>query len=221
MQGVYFYGDLCSGKIWGLKRAGHAFVNQELLDADFSISSFGEDGAGELFIADLWGGSIYQFNASPASGGGEDGDETVSYEIRYNNAAASEVILVWGVNGWIVLPEADRPVGTVVEDSIMKTPMIRDAETFVARVNVPAGTTIDYGFLITKDGLGAPVELWESNGGQDYHETLAQDGVTEVQSKLEPEWAGKLPPFLILGLYSLIGLVIIFVVGFVFRRKAS
>src|SRR6266540_4306473 len=40
--------------------------------------------------------------------------ELVAQEIRYQVADASEVFLVWGINGWANVPEAQRPAGTVV-----------------------------------------------------------------------------------------------------------
>jgi glucose/arabinose dehydrogenase len=62
LQGVYIYGDLCSGKIWGLKRAGDAWENKLLLDTDLMIPTFGEDEAGNLYVADYMGGAIYKIN---------------------------------------------------------------------------------------------------------------------------------------------------------------
>jgi glucose/arabinose dehydrogenase len=60
LQGIYLYGDLCSGRIWGLRRNGAAWENQLLIDTTFTISTFGEDEAGELYLADYAGGDIYR-----------------------------------------------------------------------------------------------------------------------------------------------------------------
>jgi glucose/arabinose dehydrogenase len=54
-QGVYLYGDFCSGIIWGLLHTGTGWQNQALFDTDFNISSFGLDQAGELYLSDLKG----------------------------------------------------------------------------------------------------------------------------------------------------------------------
>lgn len=62
LQGIYFYGDFCSGRIWGLRRVGAAWENQLLLDSSLLISSFGEDEAGNLYVADLAGGAIYKID---------------------------------------------------------------------------------------------------------------------------------------------------------------
>ncbi|MGI8776698.1 MAG: PQQ-dependent sugar dehydrogenase [Acidimicrobiales bacterium] len=52
LQGVYLYGDYCSGKVWGLVEADGKVVDQRELDvgAGHSIFSFGEDAAGELYL---------------------------------------------------------------------------------------------------------------------------------------------------------------------------
>lgn len=65
LVGIYFLADYCSGKIWGLRQTSGAWSLVELLDTDLSISSFGEDAAGELFVVDH-GGSIHRL----AHGGG-------------------------------------------------------------------------------------------------------------------------------------------------------
>ena len=54
LRGVYLFGDYCSGLIWGAWFGGDAgWQTAELLDSDGSLSSFGEDEAGELYITDL------------------------------------------------------------------------------------------------------------------------------------------------------------------------
>jgi glucose/arabinose dehydrogenase len=58
-QGVYLYGDYCSGIIWGLIQSDGRWQNRVLFDTGFSISSFGVDETGELYLADLQG-SIYK-----------------------------------------------------------------------------------------------------------------------------------------------------------------
>jgi len=61
MSGMYIYGDYCTGIIWGAtpQRDG-SVTTQLLLDTTMKISSFGEDVAGELYVADIKGGAIYQ-----------------------------------------------------------------------------------------------------------------------------------------------------------------
>lgn len=65
LQGIYFYGDFCSGRIWGLVRDSDGWQTEELLDTGFQISTFGSDQDGNLYLADLTTGEIYRIIASP------------------------------------------------------------------------------------------------------------------------------------------------------------
>jgi hypothetical protein len=66
LQGAYLYGDYCSGRIWALARdPSGAWVSSEMLHTDLSISSFGEDNAGELYVCDISGGGIYRIVSKP------------------------------------------------------------------------------------------------------------------------------------------------------------
>jgi len=56
MQGVYFYGDYCSGRIWGLKRAGQEWYGAELANTGYRIVSFGEDENSNAYMLDYEGG---------------------------------------------------------------------------------------------------------------------------------------------------------------------
>ena len=59
MQGLYFYGDFCTGRIWALTRQGTTFQSSLLIDTPISISSFGEDEAGNLYVASYGEGKVY------------------------------------------------------------------------------------------------------------------------------------------------------------------
>jgi hypothetical protein len=66
LNGIYFFGDYCSGIIWGLSRTnGGEWQVAKLLETGIQLSSFGEDEAGELYVMDL-GGVLYQI-VSPGS----------------------------------------------------------------------------------------------------------------------------------------------------------
>ena len=61
LTGAYFYGDYCSGRIWSLHWAPEGYWAQtELLKTNVQISSFGEDEAGEIYVAGMGDGSIYR-----------------------------------------------------------------------------------------------------------------------------------------------------------------
>ncbi len=60
LAGTYLYADFCSGRIWGATEAGGSWTATELLDAGFQVSSFGEDEAGELYVADYGAHAIHR-----------------------------------------------------------------------------------------------------------------------------------------------------------------
>jgi glucose/arabinose dehydrogenase len=60
LTGIYFYGDYCSGRVWGLRRSDTAWDDIELLRPGFAISTFGEDEAGEIYVADYGGGVLHR-----------------------------------------------------------------------------------------------------------------------------------------------------------------
>ena len=55
LNGIYFFGDYCSGKIWGLKFDSGAWQSHQFLDTDYNISSFGEDEVGNVYVVNLNG----------------------------------------------------------------------------------------------------------------------------------------------------------------------
>jgi glucose/arabinose dehydrogenase len=63
LQGIYLYGDFCSGRIWGLQNS-NGWQSQQLLASGLSISTFGEGENGEMYLADMSAGGIYQITSS-------------------------------------------------------------------------------------------------------------------------------------------------------------
>ena len=60
LAGWYVYGDFCSGRIWAVPADGQqGLEGVEIADSGFSVSSFGEDANGELYVID-YGGSVYR-----------------------------------------------------------------------------------------------------------------------------------------------------------------
>lgn len=66
LRGVYLYGDYCSGRIWGLERDANGRTNRQLLASGFSISTFGEDEDGEVYVADAAKGTVHRIEGSRA-----------------------------------------------------------------------------------------------------------------------------------------------------------
>jgi glucose/arabinose dehydrogenase len=64
-RGVYLYADYCSGRVWGLWRGpGGEWANAQLYHTDFSVSSFGVDAAGEVYLIDHQG-TLYRLEEKP------------------------------------------------------------------------------------------------------------------------------------------------------------
>ena len=62
-QGVYLYGDFCSGEIFGLAPQGNGEWQNELLyDLPILLTSFGEDESGEMYLLDR-SGVLYRLQA--------------------------------------------------------------------------------------------------------------------------------------------------------------
>ncbi|HEY7562582.1 MAG TPA: PQQ-dependent sugar dehydrogenase [Gaiellaceae bacterium] len=58
-QGRYFYGDYCSGRLWSLERTGDGARVRRLRFEVPELSSFAEDGSGELYLLTL-DGTVYR-----------------------------------------------------------------------------------------------------------------------------------------------------------------
>ena len=64
MNGHYFYGDFCSGRLFSLWGSpGTGWQSTQVLDTAYNISTFGEDENGEVYLADYSSGKIYQLTA--------------------------------------------------------------------------------------------------------------------------------------------------------------
>ena len=72
LRAVYLFGDECSGRIWGIQRQNDRWVRTLPLSSTFSITTFGEDEDGEIYVANgatgtihrIVGGSAPRFSAS-------------------------------------------------------------------------------------------------------------------------------------------------------------
>ena len=111
-----------------------------------------------------------------------------SVQIRYHLPEAGEVFLLWGINGWGMVPETTRPAGTQVKYGMMYTSMVREGQAFAAKVRAPGGATLDFVFHITRTSNGTGVDLWDTNGApkRDYHQIAHPGEVIDIQGKLRP-----------------------------------
>jgi glucose/arabinose dehydrogenase len=60
LLGLYLYGDFCRGTVWAMvPSAPGQWTTAVVGQTGASISSFGEDESGELYLTDFWTGSVY------------------------------------------------------------------------------------------------------------------------------------------------------------------
>ncbi|HEY5610001.1 MAG TPA: PQQ-dependent sugar dehydrogenase [Thermoanaerobaculia bacterium] len=60
-DGVYFYADYCSGRIWATaRRTDGTWETTQLLDTAAMISTFGEDERGEVYVVDHASGTVFR-----------------------------------------------------------------------------------------------------------------------------------------------------------------
>jgi len=106
----------------------------------------------------------------------------VTQQILYHAPeAVTEVILVWGINDWQLAPESMRPAGTTIQDAALHTPMYREGDVFIFGGAVPAGTIINYGFLVTEKRQGITIKtLWDQQ--PNYQVTVDEAGVIEIDA---------------------------------------
>jgi glucose/arabinose dehydrogenase len=66
LVGTYVFGDLSSGNVWGLKEDGSGnWQRTLLLTHTRTVSSFGRDTAGELYMVDYGNGAVLHITAAP------------------------------------------------------------------------------------------------------------------------------------------------------------
>jgi glucose/arabinose dehydrogenase len=94
LRGTYIMGDYCSGRIWFGTGAGTSWTFTQWADTPYTISSFGEDEAGNVYLASLSGGEIYRFGLS-AAGAGRIPDGTSGAPLRVDRAG-TQITLTWG-----------------------------------------------------------------------------------------------------------------------------
>ena len=60
LMGHIFFGDFCTGTIWGLRNRNGEWEFANFLKTDHMISSFGFDQGGNIYIVDFKSGDIYK-----------------------------------------------------------------------------------------------------------------------------------------------------------------
>lgn len=150
-----------------------------------------------------------------------EGGSWVNQQVFYELPKAGEVYLVWGLNGWKRLPDAQLPLDTTVEAGIMRTQLTGNGRVFSANLPVPAGATLDFGFLITEKRTGETIAAWEANGGEDFHAEADAATPIRYQSQLNLDEFQTAQPPLAPGWGWVLALLLLFVVGYWGARRLS
>ena len=77
LEGIYFFGDFCNGRIYGLTRGAGGPDATVLLDTNFEIVTFGKDELGNVYVSDS-GSGVYLLSDGPVAKGGRPWDGTMS-----------------------------------------------------------------------------------------------------------------------------------------------
>ncbi len=67
LAGTYFYGDYCTGKIWGATRGAGGWSSRLFSSRAAGLTSFGEDSAGELYLVTEGGLLARVVDANPSA----------------------------------------------------------------------------------------------------------------------------------------------------------
>jgi glucose/arabinose dehydrogenase len=119
LTGAYIYGDYCSGKVWKLRIEGGAVTEDSLLvDAPFSLSAFGIDETGELYLCDYTGGTVRRFAGPPP---------VPAAPVPLQPADGVEDVLLPVAMVWAGVPGATSYRLQVATDSAFVSPAVDDS----------------------------------------------------------------------------------------------
>ena len=117
MEGVYFFADYVSGRLWGLQRNQDAWSLRLLFVVPFHISTFGEDEFGNLYVADYQGGTLYQLTSREYPDGiFKPDDQSVNAYVQTYTTGSVLVILTWDLNAWYAFLDEDWTDG--IQDQV-------------------------------------------------------------------------------------------------------
>ena len=110
--GAYVSGDFCTGEVFQLDPPAIGGVQTVLLDSSLSISSFGEDEAGELYVVGL-GGTVDRLTRTPPPAPCAYSLSTTSLDVPANGGSRSISMITTSDCSWLAVSHA--PWITVTE----------------------------------------------------------------------------------------------------------
>lgn len=198
-DGVYFYGDFCSGRLWAAELSPSGWQTEQLTPRLTALATFGEDASGELYLATddtlyrLVDRGAVAFSAraerhGEGAGtvpivverlGGSDGEVRIDFATRDASAVAGEDYLATaGVLIW-----ADGELSAKTFDvEILQDGEVEDDESFVLELFDPVGAVL---------GDPATVELTiadDDSGGETCVGSTTVLCLNEGRFRVESSW---------------------------------
>lgn len=142
LRGTYLFADYCSGRVWGLMRQGNSWVNRDVLATGFTITTFGEDESGEIYLSNGRNGTIHRIESAT------DSRAPVFQSSAVVNAASFAGGLTPG------------SLATVFASGVKDEAGITQAD------NLPLPTNLN-GVSVTVGGVAAPIHAVANVNGQE------------------------------------------------------
>jgi subtilisin family serine protease len=178
LHGVYVFGDLCSGTIWGMKSDEGVWTTAVLSDTPFEIVTFGADEAGRQYFADGASGDIYRLTVSDLA------IDTAALGTGYVNIAFSKTLAASGGTppyAWEVI-EGVLPAGLTLDGAsgvISGIPTATTADLFTVQVTDASFASTARTFRLFVNVLPLGIEtttLPRATTGAAYSQTLSALG---------------------------------------------
>jgi glucose/arabinose dehydrogenase len=165
LQGYYVYGDAQFNRLWGARRVGGVWENDEIIIPGNPLAyfnSFGQDNAGEIYILDYATGTVYKFAAaapavvarpSDLSGEGrsdlvlQNSDGRIAAWLMNGTTTTATANLIGAGAGWTVTHIADLD-GNGKSDIVFRH---TDGRVYVYQMD---GVTVTGGKELMPAGLG-------------------------------------------------------------------
>lgn len=100
---------------------------------------------------------------------GMEQQKIVEKEIEYASDAASEVVMVWGINYLQLPPREFWPEGSFLRDDLVHTSTKKANGKFIVKLSLPNNTVLNYWMVHLKDKKGNATEVWDSGGPDKNH----------------------------------------------------
>lgn len=101
LVGTYVYADLISARVWGLRRNGQSWANRLLSDSGLTLTTFGEDEAGELYAGAYFRGEIFRVDPRPPAAAPAIQSPTAGQTVSVSGVTF-QWTAVTGATGWSV-----------------------------------------------------------------------------------------------------------------------